>query len=452
MGKISSPGDIREQELYELLVSRFGKNCVYRSPKVYPHGEEKELADILVLALPYAIVFQSKWKQLTETDLRLDEAGVKRARLIRTMEEAASQFVELDASLAQGMSVRLPQVWAGDETSTYDLPLNLIKKFIPVVVVDFEDKDYDNPDKRYGDVPPVITDVPKRIEKWGLVHSFLFKDFSRILQMVFTIGDLILWLSERSRLFGREPKTFWGYNELTLFSLYLTNYPRWKAFLSYDAVWLQDNDFYERIVTERSRELSIRASLFSRPGMISVVENLMVQTIIDRAQRNDQKDAVLGYLEFWGRFLCCTAMEREGLSTKLRMCFEEMADCAKKGCLRTSSGIFDPRSPMGDTVFCVGVADYDDDTAEAYAAYAYARMLSNLRSQGLTKNLKQAFVALVRYDKPSVSCLLRTDLESDTECYFTEEELEKTRSMFSREDVKSSEWKMVREHLEQDER
>jgi len=52
MSDISSLGDVREKELYEALIRRFGRNCVYHSPKIHVHGQEKELGDVVVLALP----------------------------------------------------------------------------------------------------------------------------------------------------------------------------------------------------------------------------------------------------------------------------------------------------------------------------------------------------------------------------------------------------------------
>ena len=54
-----------ENDLYELLCTQFGRDCVYLSPKFSKSGKEKEVCDILVLALPYAIAFQVKWMKFT---------------------------------------------------------------------------------------------------------------------------------------------------------------------------------------------------------------------------------------------------------------------------------------------------------------------------------------------------------------------------------------------------
>lgn len=167
MKEVVNNGDLCEQSLYELLVSRFGGNCVFRSPKVYPHGQEKELADILVLALPYAIAIQSKWKKLTREDLLGEKKDVYRNRLIKTMEEAASQFKELASSINQDMVIKLPVPWTSDVEECFELPLRCIENIVPVVIVDFEDEEYDNPDLRYNDIPPVIVKVPSQIEHWG---------------------------------------------------------------------------------------------------------------------------------------------------------------------------------------------------------------------------------------------------------------------------------------------
>ena len=80
MSDISSLGGVREKELYEALIGRFGRNCVYHSPKIHVHGQEKELGDVVVLALPYMIVFQAKWKQMTSDDLNSEKGEVYRKR------------------------------------------------------------------------------------------------------------------------------------------------------------------------------------------------------------------------------------------------------------------------------------------------------------------------------------------------------------------------------------
>lgn len=84
------------------------------------------------------------------------------------------------------------------------------EKIVPLVIVDFQDQNYLDPEKRYTDIPPVITDVPTQIKGWGLVHSFLLADFFRVIDQLFTVGDLLLWLRERERFFTERPKCFWA--------------------------------------------------------------------------------------------------------------------------------------------------------------------------------------------------------------------------------------------------
>lgn len=442
--KVSSVGDVREEELYTLLVSRFGKNCVYRSPKVYPHGEEKELADVMVLALPYAIVFQSKWKQATAEELSGNNGEIKRARLLRTLQKAAGQFKELSSSIRQDMNVCLPQIWAEGKGATFEPPLRLIKRIVPVVVVDFQDLNYEDPDMRFTEVPPVVTEVPAQVDSWGRVHSFLLKDLTRILQHVFTVGDLLLWLNERAQLFGKRMKLFWGYNELTLYALFMANYPRWKEFMSYDVISLEDNNLYERLLQDKEREFAVRKRLFGSAGEIRVVEELMIATINEMAKQDDRQSAILMYLECWGRILCCTCMDRIEVSKRLRINYEAVAASSRQGVLKTSCGIQDSRTPLGRTLLCIGVADYKEGTAEAYAAYAYQRMLGNIKGQGLSDHVDEALVILIRSDRPSVTCLLKTELKSDLRECMSQEELECTRFSFSRDNIKMSEWDLVK--------
>ena len=188
-------------------------------------GNEKEVCDILILALPYVIAFQVKWMKLTADELRGDRGGIKKERLIRRMRVAADQFSEICSEISFAKDVKLPMIWGGDSECTYTLPMDKIEHLVPVVIIDFEDNEYSNPDKRYCDIPPVITDAGKQAQKYGKIHSFLMADFKRIIDQLFSVGDLMLWLSEREKIFGDRPKTFIGYNEMTIFLLYLYNNP-----------------------------------------------------------------------------------------------------------------------------------------------------------------------------------------------------------------------------------
>ena len=80
---------------------------------------------------------------MTSDDLNSEKGEVYRKHLIKTLQEATGQFKELAVSLRQKMSVGLPQVWIPNSNDMYQFPLDLVAHVVPVVVVDFNDKKYD---------------------------------------------------------------------------------------------------------------------------------------------------------------------------------------------------------------------------------------------------------------------------------------------------------------------
>lgn len=436
MDKISSIGDLREQQLYEILAARFGNNCVFKSPKVYPHGQEKELVDILVLALPYAIVIQSKWKQAGSAELLGEKAEVYRNRLISTMEGAARQFNELASSLKKNMVIRLPRVWCNLDGETFELPLSSIKYIIPIVIVDFEDKDYANPELRYNDIPPVVVKIPSNIESWGLVHAFLFKDFVQIIDKLFTVGDLLLWLKERSRLFGKTIKSLVGYNELSLFSFYLVRHDEWERLFQFDFIWLADNDFFEHFEEKYESQFREREQRFGCRCFFDVVESVLIDTI-EAVEPESRQKYIDGYLTLWGRILCLPSMIKMPMAEKLR---ENLKLAAKYNMLKCSYGIFDEKLPNPNVVFCLGSVNYTDQTAESYLQYAYYRTLSYIKSAGKIDLIKEVVVVLLRSDRPGVIFTIMKPSKRAYQNCMSEEELKHSSKDFSMQDIKTSEW------------
>ena len=121
-------GYVREKELFEVLRSRFGTDCVYRSPKTGSAAAQKELCDIIVLALPYAIVIQQKWLKSTADDfVEGENANVRRERLLRRMHKAAEQYKEFSSSLSHEKIISLPRIWSVGDDGSFLLPLERIK-------------------------------------------------------------------------------------------------------------------------------------------------------------------------------------------------------------------------------------------------------------------------------------------------------------------------------------
>ena len=86
-------GKERERELLDVLLRRFGKDCVYLNPKFRKvNGTEKELADIIVLTVPYVLLFQLKWSHISDEDIAGKDAEMMRRRIESKMVDAAGQF------------------------------------------------------------------------------------------------------------------------------------------------------------------------------------------------------------------------------------------------------------------------------------------------------------------------------------------------------------------------
>lgn len=445
MGTVAdiNKGDFCEQALYELLVSRFGRNCVYRSPKVYPHGQEKELADILVLALPYAIAIQSKWKKLTREDLLGEKKDVYKSRLIKTMEGAASQFKELASSINQDMVIKLPVPWASDAEECFELPLRCIENIVPVVIVDFEDEEYDNPDLRYNDIPPVVIKVPSQIEHWGVVHAFLRKDFGEIIRMMFTVGDFLSWVRERVRLFDKKPRALLGYNELSLFAIYLTHYDKWEDIMHCNVIYLLENDFFEHYAKVYEKEYKERDAAYGRGTILDVAESVVLQSIIE-ADESVRQDMILGYLEVWGRISCCPAMIRKVISEKLAAHFRFMREGTPINTMKSSYVLADGNFPLRNTAYCFGVANYETEIASKDCVFsAFRRMISQFTNDGHGDKVKEAVVLMLCANFPSVCYAVVKGMHINDASLMTKEELQVDSISFSKENRRISEWDMI---------
>lgn len=441
MSDISSLGDVREEELYEALVRRFGRNCVYHSPKIRVHEQEKELGDVVVLALPYMIVFQSKWKRFTSDELNGEKGDVYKKRLIKTLQEAAGQFKELAASLRQKMSVELPQAWLPNSDEVYRFPLDLVEHVVPVVVVDFNDKKYDDPEERFYDIPPVVTEVPAQIKSWGVVHSFLLRDFYRILDQLFTVGDLLYWLQERERMVGEKKRTIIGYGELTLFAIYLTNYPLWQKLFEADCVVIDDSDCFERTTKAWGKDFAKRQEIFGQRGFLDVIDDTMVRSLSMTGDAN-RNEAILSYLSCQGRLLCCTAKSKRVMSQKLKSHLHAFRRDGKSFC--GSFAISSEPMPLMETAFYLGVAPYDsEEDALEYCARAYGRTLAVLRDHGLDKTKDEVLVLFVQSETHQVFCLLRKVSSMDYRLAPDEEIVSQEMYSQAKQKMNLSEWDVV---------
>ena len=441
---VANLGCIREEELFNALVMRFGKNCVYHSPKIRVHGQEKELGDIVVLALPYMIVFQLKWKKITSKDLCGENKKLYRDRLIATLRKAAQQFKELASSLRQKAIIELPQVWFSNSTSTYQFPLELVEYVIPVVIVDFDDSQYDNPEERYEDIPPVVTEVPAQIKSWGTVHSFLLRNFYHILDQLFTVGDFLRWLQERERMIGVKSRAIIGYSELTLFAIYLLNYPLWEKMLKVDCVFLMDNDCLERSMRDMKKEFSKRQELFGKRDIFDVIDDTLVESLaqVDATHLND---SILSYLVCQGRILCCSAMSRREISIRMK---NHIVQFVPNGnAFRGSFALPPEQIPLSKTAFYFGVIPYTNISAAEYCGCAYGRTLAVLRDKGFDRLVDEVLVLLIRHKVGDVFCMWKRIEIKDYGLAFNDIIIDNAKFSLAKQISNKSEWDVVREFL-----
>ena len=445
--EMNNLGTVRERELFEVLQSRFGTDCVYHSPKTGSEATQKELCDILVLALPYIIVIQQKWLKATADDfVEGAKADVKRERLLRRMHKAAEQYKELSSSLSHEKIITLHRVWSTNGEGLFLLPLEKVKKIVPIVIVDFEDRNYLDPKLRYTDIPPVITEVPTQIRGWGLVHSFLMTDFMRILDLLFTVGDLLLWLRERSRLFTEHPKTLLGYNELTLFTLYLVNNPLWKKIVEghFDGVWLDDNDYFERVLSKREAAFQKRRDLFEKKNIVDMLLSHMASVASREAiDATKISPVVLDYLEYSGRIKCWPSMIKHDVSRKLIEHLEKFQPQDLSLPYLGFYGFFNDL-PVAGTLYYFGVAEFDNGNAETYCNYLFCRALSYIKKHDNKERVSEFLVLLTRKDRPWVCCRMFPISASDYQYACSEEQLKQTQLSFSTEEFHLSEWDMVK--------
>lgn len=387
----ASLGYAREIELHDALVASFGKGCVYHSPKVYVHKQEKELGDLVVLALPYMIVFQMKWRQFTSRDLCGERQEVFRNRLAKALQKAAYQFTELASSLRQKSTVELPQVWNGEESSRYRFLLELVEYVVPVVVVDFDDPAYSDPDQRFCDIPPVVSNIPSQIKSWGAVHSFLLKDLYRILELTFTVGDFLSWLKERENMVSIGKRSIIGYGELSLFAIYRFNYDSWSRMLKSDCVFLMENDMYEWCIKEHRKEIDKKKARSRESDLISYIDTNLVRTLIeDTAGDNDKINT---YLVCQGRLLCCSADFRFMISEKMKLIAQRFAEGDDN--MLGSVALADPRAPLQGVAYYFGITSCASEAMNNSLVCAYTRVLKRILEYNREDSVKDVLVVLL---------------------------------------------------------
>ena len=371
-------GKRRELELCDTLRGVFGRECVYYSPKYRKEcGEEKELSDILILALPYAISIQMKWLSVDDEDFDSEKGEVVEKRVIRRMEKAAKQHKVFRSAWVHDENIELARVWSNSADGTYMLPSCLITTIIPIVVVDFRDKHYSDPFRRLR-LPPVVVNAPDVVAKMSLVHAFLLNDLNRILQDVFSVGDLIAYLKCRGSFWGDPKRAVLGYDELTLFSIYLTKYSLLEELNKADCVFLMDQDIYEHRMSEIDQKNMVRRSIFRKKDLIDwVLENLL--TTVETSEEG-VSDVV--YVACMSRLKCLRSINKRMLSEKMKYCWNRVVGDDLKNHFTygiTNDGIMD-----GNAIIIV-CTSLDNDSfvkqVQGLQIYAYQRFLTAIHDR-----------------------------------------------------------------------
>ena len=432
MSKVSI-GHIREQELYEALVERFGRDSVYINSKyVQADGLEKELWDVMVLSLPYAVVFQIKWRDRTADVFAGDRSKVEIARLEKKINSAAKQFYEFLSLYHNCASVRLPRVWRNNG-GNYDLPLEYIRHIIPVVVIDFEDFDYAEPSKRTN-LRPEVAELPVCVKSLGIIHCFLFKDLINIVSEMFTVGDLVTYLIKRRQLIESNVKVL-NYAELDLFALYQSNYPTWEDLRLEDFAAIESGIFEAKRI-KHTAKFQQRQEFYKKCDHI---DRLLAS--IARCALND-----IVCLQNIGRLRLMTSVMKKNVSSVITQNLEKFSN-PKDGnicSMQTSIGNYDSEL-MSDSYFCITVCNGDATQMFPIANYSYLRSLRRILSQDKSDVAKEVMLIIIS-GTTSVSYIeVRQILKDDYKFALTDEEITSTRLHFDECKFKASEWNYMQE-------
>lgn len=427
-------GHVREKELYEALVKRFGKDCVYLNSKYRrPDGAEKELWDVLVLALPYAIVFQMKWRDRTAQDFSGEHADVEIKRLGKKMNIAAKQFRRFMSLYNNHAKIMLPRVWRHQE-EVYELPLDSIEKIIPVVVIDFDDPDYGCPEQRTC-LGPQVTEIPNCVKPFGAVHSFLFKDLVRIIEEMFTIGDLVTYLTKR-RMLIENGVTILRYSEMDMFALYQTDYPLWEKLLDNTAAMIEPGIF-EAKIAEHKEKFEQRQQFFTAPDLVDgLIDQVVCSTADDMA-----------CLQNLGRLRLLTSVMKKDVSSVLSKNIRSFSlpENAQVCGMHRSIGNY-ASEIMPGTYYCVIVLNGTTDTMVAVANNCYLRTLRRIKDVQKEGVAKEVFIIMVSAMAPASYVEIRQILEGDYGFALTQEEVEASQLDCSERKVRAGEWIYMEEN------
>ena len=393
--------------------------------------QQKELADILILVPPYAVVFQLKWLHQTAEDFHGANQEIERGRLEQKMAKAAKQFNRLHATWRLDSKIELPQVW-NDRKNTFVLFFFLIKVFIPVVVIDFEDQQYATPDARTN-VSPVVTKVPDVINDWGMVHCFLLKDFSIILDDLFTPGDLITYLLLRERQI-KERQKFLAYSELDFFALYLTRYHEWNRSENAPMLFVAPN-YYETIIGNHANDFTKRRMFFRKTDFFD--------EIIMWLCMNSQNMPIEDFLLNLGRIKGLPALLKKSIAEQINANIVKLANRKVNTTTQISIGRFSA-VVFPHTLYLISVVLCEPEYVETVKDYLYLRALSYVVEKDWQPEVHDVFMIILGLPNRWVFVGNRVININDYGLCLTAEEIEKSRVSYDVELFEESEWSYLK--------
>ena len=376
-------GKEREREFTDSLIRAFGCECVYHSPQMRKaNGQQKELADAMILVPPYAVVFQLKWMHQTAEDFHGNNQEIEQGRLGQKMEEAARQFKRLNATWRRKSRIELPQIW-NDRKKNYVLNLSLIKFFVPVVIVDFEDRQYTAPGVRTN-VCPIVTKVPDTIKDWGMVHCFLFRDFNTILDDLFTPGDLITYLFLREKQIMVHQK-FLNYSELDFFALYLTDYSKWDCQESSPKLLVEPN-YYEATIRKYADAFTKRRAFFRHSDFLDEIVSYMCAHF--------QARFLDAFLLSLGRIMALPALIRKEIARRIDINRKKLICQGSNATSQLSIGRFSTVI-FPNTLYLITSVACELKYKETVKDYYYRRALSYVVEKGWQTDIQDVFMIIL---------------------------------------------------------
>ena len=340
-----------------------------------------------------------KWKAICSSDILGPNGDVEWKRVVKALEKATKQFNDFRTLWERKAVIDLNQQWYTGSDLKFELDLGRIKHIIPIAIVDFKDENYNAPSSRIA-IPPIVLNVPDSIDKHGCVHSFLLHDFERIINDLFTVGDLITYLKLRAKQVATAGK-FIHYSEMDLFAIFLVRYDIWDELLNSGTVAIE-RGVYERVHESNRSQFEDRRRLFLQEDFVDRILCGAVNAFM-RAHPQDKLSAntITPCIEFSGRINCMTSLIKKLVSDKIKYNVDHWVppkNINEEFKALSSLGRF-AEIVLPTTVFLIAVAGFTYKTIGVAIDDLYYRLLFRLRNASKEKDVSEVLIILINgYD------------------------------------------------------